>query len=137
MLKFLSKIKYRRFIFAVIWTSLTIWLWVSAFAADVEKAKGGVVQLQTETYVFGPVLFFFLTLLFIMIIEIILSLAFDYDLDGIQRHFQHRLNMKEYQESLNAREARDRAYQERLQKEKEEMELKQFISHCLQKGKPQ
>lgn len=137
MLKFLSKIRYRRLIFALIWVPLTIWVWVSAWAIDVEKAKGGVVQLQTETYFFGPIVLLLGTVLLIMLIEIILSLAFDCDLNSIQRHFQHKLWKKENEERIALYVARDRAFQERLQEEKEEMELKQFISDCLAKGKIQ
>lgn len=137
MLKFLSKIRYRRLIFALIWTPLTVWLWVTAYTFDVENAKGGVVELQSETYFFGPFLLIFVTVLFIMILEIILGLAFDTDINGIQQYFQHKSWERENEEQIARSIARDRAFQERLQEEKEEMELKQFISDCLAKGKIQ
>lgn len=136
MLKFLSERDFFKVLFTLITVPTLIFFWFGVWENDVATAKNGVIEPDIMMYAFGSISILISTGVLLMVIDNIFDLGFCEGRDRIQRYFQARLSKKEGEELIAAYAARDRAYQERLQQEKEEMELKQFISHCLSKGKP-
>lgn len=137
MLKFLAQRDFFKVFFTLISTPALIFFWVGVWLNDVATAKNGVIEPDVMMYAFGSISILMCTGVLLMVIDNIFDLGFCEGRDRIQRYFRDRLRDKESQERIAYLEARDRAYQEKLQQEKEEMELKQFISHCMTKGKAQ